>query len=241
MYIPKISLIVPCYKAGEFIKKAIDNKIRVLEGLGISYELIIVQDGSDEDARIELKNFKNNKNIKIVLLKKNHGKGYAVRRGMQQAKGEYIGYMDVDNDIEPNVIKDMYERIIERDYNAVLPSKMHPDSKIKYPVNRKIFSRIYNFIVRDIFKLNCFDTQLGAKLYTNKLIKTTLPYCVINGFAFELEILGVAKKLEILNMVEIPVTVNFKTQTTISLKSGIKVLSDTFKLFLRLKKIEAKK
>jgi len=89
--------------------------------------------------------------------------------------------------------------------------------------------------------LNCSDTQLGAKLYSNKLVKTTLPYCLINGFAFELEMLSISKKLGILKLVEIPVIVNFKTQTTISLRSGIKVLIDTFKLFLRLKKIEVKK
>jgi glycosyltransferase involved in cell wall biosynthesis len=239
--IPVISIIVPAYHASKFIKDAIQKKLDVLDSLRVPYELILVIDGADKLSKIEVARFLKMKQFKVVYLKNNHGKGFAVRRGMQSAKGQYIGYMDVDNDIDPKVIKDMYEIINDSNTTAVLPSKVHRLSVINYPFKRKIFSKTYNFIVTKVFRLACSDTQLGAKLYSKSLIQKVLPQCEINGFAFELEMLIIAKEMNILDFVEIPVLVNYKTQTTISLKNGLNVLSDTFKFYFRIKEIGSNK
>jgi len=239
--IPVISIIVPAYHASDFIKDAIKKKLGILDSLKVPYELILVIDGKDELSKREIVEFSKIEQFKVVYLKNNHGKGFAVRRGMQSAKGKYIGYMDVDNDIDPKVIRDMYEVINNSDYTAVLPSKVHKLSVINYPFKRKIFSKTYNFLVTKIFKLNCSDTQLGAKIYTNSLVQKVLPLCSIDGFAFELEMLIIARKLDLLNFIEIPVLVNYKTQTTISFKNGLNVLSDTFKFFFRIKEIGTNK
>jgi glycosyltransferase involved in cell wall biosynthesis len=236
--IPLISIVVPAYHASKFIRDAVKQKLLVLESLKIPFELIVVLDGMDKASKGEIAQFLKMKQLKVVYLKNNHGKGFAVRRGMSQAKGKYIGYMDVDNDIDPQVIKDMYEVIIKDEFSAVIPTKMHPLSKINYPVKRKLFSKTYNFVVKHIFKLSCSDTQLGAKLYSKSLVMNVLPLCAVNGFAFELEMLMYAKKLGLLSYQEIPVVVNYKTKSTISMRNGLNVLSDTFKLFLRIKKFE---
>jgi glycosyltransferase involved in cell wall biosynthesis len=241
LVIPVISIVVPTYHAGSFIKEAIKKKLDVLSSLNIPYELILVMDGKDELSREKITSFLKLKNFKVVYLKNNHGKGFAVRRGMKVAKGNYIGYMDVDNDIDPIVIRNMYEVIKDNKYSAILPSKTHTLSKINYPFKRKLFSKTYHFIVNRFFNLSCSDTQLGAKLYSKTLVNNVLPLCEINGFAFELEMLMFAKQMNRLEFLEIPVVVNFKTQTTISLKNGLNVLSDTFKLFLRVRKFETSK
>ena len=238
---PIISIIVPAYHAGEFIKDAVAKKIAVLKSLEVPYELILVIDGTDKSSISEMTPFFKMKQFKVVYLKYNHGKGFAVRRGMRQAKGKYIGYMDVDNDIDPLVIRDMYNAILSNKYSAILPSKTHKLSKINYPFKRKLFSKVYNFIVKNIFNIPCSDTQLGAKLYSKSYIQNVIPLCMINGFAFELEMLSYAKEMNLLYFKEIPVVVNFKTQTTISLKNGIKVLIDTFKLFIRVRNFDANK
>jgi glycosyltransferase involved in cell wall biosynthesis len=239
--IPVISIILPSYNAGEFIKDAIEKKLSILESLGVPFELILVMDGEDKLAREEISKFKKINQFKAVYLKENHGKGYAVRRGMAQAGGEYIGYMDIDNDIDPQVIYNMYCKIKNSKYTAILPSKINKMSKINYPLKRRLFSKIYHHLVKNIFNFTCSDTQLGAKLYSKSLVKSVLPYCVINGFAFELEMLLYAQKMSILRYTEIPVVVNFKTQTTISIRSGLNVISDTVKLFLRIKNFDPNK
>lgn len=238
---PIISIVVPAYHAGSFIKDAVAKKLAVLKSLEISYELILVIDGADKSSISEISPFFKMKQFKVVYLKYNHGKGFAVRRGMHQAKGKYIGYMDVDNDIDPLVVKDMYNAIVSNEYSAILPSKIHKLSKINYPFKRRLFSKVYNFIVKNIFNIPCSDTQLGAKLYSRSFVRNVIPLCTINGFAFELEMLSYAKKMNLLYFKEIPVVVNFKTQTTINLKNGINVLLDTFKLFIRIRKFDANK
>jgi len=237
----KISLIIPAFKAGGFIKDALQKKIEILEKLYIPYEIIVVVDGTDEGTKKALQGFKNKKNIIVYYLPKNYGKGYAVRYGMMRINSDFVGYMDVDNDIEPNVLRDGFLAIMAKKYDAILPSKRHYKSKINYPTSRKFISKIYNKIITTLFQLNCTDTQLGAKFYSKELLDVVLPQCRINGFAFELEMLTIAVINGFGNFLEIPVTVNLKTQSTIAFSHGIHVCIDTLMLLPRLRHIHDKK
>lgn len=231
---PKYSLIIPAFKAGSFIEECLKTKIEILKTLKESYEIIIVVDGYDKHTIKSVHKFKKNRNVKIIVIKRNHGKGFAVREGFKKAQGELIGYMDADNDINPKILKVGFQKLENLKFDAVLPSKNHPDSIINYPKSRKLFSRLYNYIVRKFFKLNISDSQLGAKFYTKKLVKEVLPKCKINGFAFEVEMIKIASKMGYNKFLEIPVEVNLKTKSTISFLNGVIVIFDTLLLLPRL-------
>lgn len=231
---PKYSLIIPAYKAGGFIEDSLKTKIEILKKLKAPYEIIIVVDGYDKPTVKSAHRFKKNRNVKIIIVEKNHGKGYAVRQGFAQARGEFIAYMDADNDINPKVIKEGFLELEKNKLHGVLPSKNHPDSIINYPKSRKLFSRMYNFVVRKFFKLNISDSQLGAKFYKRSLIKKVLPKCKINGFAFEVEMIKIASKMGYNKFSEIPVEVDLRTKSTISFMNGLIVIFDTLLLMPRL-------
>lgn len=236
----ELSLIIPAYKAGKFLKQALLEKQKVLQSLNIPFEIIVIADGFDSETDKALQTLKGNRNIHFYCLPKNKGKGFAVRLGFQKAKGRIISYMDADNDIDPEVIKQGYLRLKDSEFEAILPSKNHKDSQTNYPHERKLFSRVYNFMVRRIFLLKCSDTQLGAKIYRRELIEQVLPHCRINGFAFELEMLKVAQILGYNRFEEIPVRIDLKTKSTISFLNGLTVIKDSILLYPRVLLLNAK-
>ena len=95
-----ISIIIPCYNHGHLIQDAIDS---VLQCQGISYEIIIVNDGSTDDYTItkitELESLGYN-----IVTHENHGLGYTRNAGIRQARGKYILPLDADNKIKPEYI-----------------------------------------------------------------------------------------------------------------------------------------
>lgn len=235
----ELSIVVPAYKAGDFIKAAILKKIEVLNSMNIEYQLILLIDGNDNKTLEQIKEFINNPKITVLVHEKNLGKGYSVREGMKLAKAKYIGYMDVDNDINPQIIKDMYLNLVGSKYNAIVPSKFADKSKSNYPKYRSVISKTYIYIVRTFFKLHLSDIQLGAKMYTAEFLENVLPFCKVNRFAFELEMLAIAAKLKVLKVKEIAVSVNLKTKSTIRIRDGLSLLYDTLKIYFRLLSIHA--
>jgi glycosyltransferase involved in cell wall biosynthesis len=226
----EVSIIIPCYAVGATLVADIMPKIEVLDTLGCSYELLIVLDGPDNDAEAQaLQLEKTHPQVKLLKLKQNKGKGYAVRYGMSKAVGKYIGFMDVDNDINPQILAEMYKVIVKGDCDAVLPSKRHPESNVKYPGNRKLFSNLYNLYVRRFLGWPVSDTQLGAKLYRAELIKDIIQHCRINGFIFELEMLAHARAHGYTRFREIPVSLELTTRSTIRFSGTLKIIAETLK------------
>ena len=95
-----LSVVVPAYKQEETIYKDIQQIIRALEEHSFNYELIIVVDGLLDKTYQILSKLKS-PNIKIIAYKKNQGKGYAVRYGMNHARGDIVGFIDSGMDIHP--------------------------------------------------------------------------------------------------------------------------------------------
>jgi len=231
----ELSLVIPVHKAGSAVGTALIEKINVLKSMGIEYEVIVVEDGPDQLAHNVLLEMQNSmKNLKLISLNKNYGKGYAIRAGLKTATGNHLAYMDYDNDINPEVIRRGYEEINKNKYDIVIPSKNHKNSQVTYPKSRRTFSRIYNFIAKIIFRINCSDTQVGAKFYSKNMIRTVLPLCKVNGFAFELEMLKFSELTGFSNFLEIPVEVNLMTQSTIDFTHALQIIFDTLFLFPRM-------
>lgn len=238
--VPEISLIIPVYKAGNALLTQLIKKIQVLAAITKRYEIILVFDGKDELAEKSIIELQRHGHFYVIKSQRNYGKGHAVRAGMQKAKGKYVAYMDYDNDINPKIIKQMYAAIKKTGSNVILPSKRHELSKVKYSKLRKLYGKIYNFVLRLLFQIECKDTQVGAKMFKADFLRKILPYCEINGFAFEIEIIALAKIQNILTFTEIPVRVNLKTQSSIRMIDGLRVIVDTLKLFFRKKRLAKK-
>lgn len=242
MEIKLVSLIVPAYKQEKTIVGDL-RKIRdVLDKLRYPAELICVVDGKDDNTFINAQKFaKNNPDIKVIGYDTNKGKGYAVRFGMCQSKGDIVGFMDAGMDINPNGLAMLLEHFEWYNADIIIGSKRHPVSKIDYPWQRKILSMGYQLLVLLLFGLKVKDTQVGMKFFKREVLEKVLPRLLVKHFAFDIEILAVANYLGFSRIYEAPIDIalHFGGTSTITsqkfLRTILAMLLDTLAVFYRLK------
>jgi len=233
-----LSIIVPAYKQEKTIESNIEKITQVMSQLRYNYEIIVVVDGFADNT---FKNAKKIKSPKVIVIgyKHNHGKGYAVRFGMARAKGSIVAFIDAGMDLSPNGISILLEYFEWHNADVIIGSKLHPASKVNYPMQRKILSIGYRFIVKLLFGLTIKDTQVGMKIFRRKVLEDVLPRLLVKDYAFDIEILAVAYRLKYSRIYESPIELEFKNSSTITSinfwKIALHMLNDTLAVFYRLK------
>ncbi len=232
------SLIVPAYKQEKTIVKDIRSLNKILSSMFKRYEILVVVDGFFDKTYEKIKPLKD-KSIKVFGYKKNKGKGFAIRQGIIRAKGDIIGFIDAGMDLDPTEISIMIDIMNWNDADIVIGSKLHPESKVTYPLIRKILSWGYRKLTHVLFGFKVKDTQVGLKIFKNKVAKKVFSKIVVKRFAFDIEVLAVAHKLGYVRIFEAPVKLNFKGENTINSKNFWNIvfwmLWDTAAVFYRLK------
>lgn len=240
MIIKSLSLVVPAYKQEKTIVKDIENLNRILSSIPCNYEIIVVEDGFLDGTGEKLKKLSLKiKRLKVLGYDKNHGKGYAVKYGMLHAKGDIIGFIDAGMDLDPSEISIMLDIMDWNNADIVVGSKLHPESKVNYPLWRKILSWGYRTITHILFGFNVKDTQVGLKIFKKRAAHDIFSKIIIKRFAFDIEVLAVSYKLGYTRIYESPVKLNFTGASSISSKNLWKtvfwMLWDTAAVFYRLK------
>ena len=229
----RLSVIVPAYREGQHIAQNLWRLLSELDGLGITFEVIVVSDGNTDNTVPEAESVVS-PNIKVVEYNVNMGKGYALRCGVSRSSGELITFIDADMELDPRYIKPFLAVMDGFDCDAVIGSKRHPMSSLHYPLFRRFQSWVYQLIIRMLFHLKVRDTQTGLKLFKRQVLEEVLPLLAIKRFAFDLELLVVARTLGYKKVMEAPVELNYKFQSTADLKATWNVLWDTAAIFYRL-------
>jgi len=232
-----LSVIVPAYKQEKTIAKDLKRIKQVLDKIRYNYEMIVVVDGK-EDKTFANARKANLAKAKVVGYKNNRGKGNAVRYGMARAKGDPIAFIDAGMEIDPNGISMILEHMEWYKADVMVGSKRHPASQIDYPSGRKVISFFYQFFVRIFTGLNVKDTQAGLKIYRRKVLEDIFPRLLVKRYAFDLEMLTVARRLGYKRIFEAPIKLkyNFKDLTHAStLDSLKKSLVDTLAIIYRLR------
>ena len=158
--------------------------------------------------------------------------------GIAKAEGDIIGFIDAGMDIDPTSIPALLSHMETKNADIAIGSKLHPQSKVKYPFVRKILSWGYQNIVHLLFGLNVRDTQAGLKLFKRKVAKEVFPKLTVKTFAFDIEALVIAKEMGYEKIYEAPVKLNFRKGTITRLNFfivALKMLVDTVKVFSRVK------
>src|SRR5204863_4483305 len=121
------------------------------------------------------------------------------------------------------------------DCDAVLGSKRHPMSNVHYPPARRFQSFIYQLLIRMLFQIKVRDTQTGLKLFRRQVLQEVIPLLAIKRFAFDLELLVVARQVGYRKIMEAPVDLDYRFESTADLKATWNVLWDTAAIFYRLR------
>jgi len=192
-----ISIIIPAFNEEKRISKTIKGIERYLDSKNISYEIIVVDDGSSDNTLNLVKGFsKNNNKITYITYEKNMGKGYAVREGVKNSKGNLILFSDADLSTP---ITEMEKLIaaIKNGFDISIASRALSNSEIIVSQHfyRKTMGKIFNILVQLLIYRGIKDTQCGFKCFTKKASQEIFKRCKINGFSFDVEALLIGKKL----------------------------------------------
>jgi len=232
-----LSLIVPVYKQEKTIVKNLRQLKKVLDNIRYDYEIITVVDGMIDKSFQKIKQANISK-VTTLAYEKNHGKAYALRLGMDKAKGDYVMFIDAGMDIDPNSMSMLLEHMEWYNADIIVGSKRHLASQVNYVWQRKILSYGYYYFVKLLFGIKVKDTQAGIKIFKNKVLKKVLPKLLQKRFAGDLEMLVVAKNLGFEKIYEAPIKLNYKFAAVTSaanLKSIWGILIDTLAIFYRSK------
>jgi glycosyltransferase involved in cell wall biosynthesis len=201
------------------------------------FELILVDDGSTDQSAREIGRLAKLHPGEVITLAMPHaGKGEALRRGAQHARGEFVVFIDSDLDLPPEQI--LFFVAIQRvkKADAVIGSKMHPDSTVDYPLIRRVYSLGYFWLVKALFGLPVRDTQTGLKLVRRDLLLRALENTECRGFTLDLELLVRLVQLGAV-MVEAPVVVQHSMKFGgIGLRTVWAIFRDTFHTWRRLQR-----
>jgi glycosyltransferase involved in cell wall biosynthesis len=170
--------------------------------------------------------------VRALCYETNQGKGYAVRHGMKAATGEYIAFIDADTELDVTAITEYVERLIDTDADIVVGSKQHPDSDIAYTKLRTLLSKGYSFLIDVMFDLQVDDTQVGLKVLRREVVEAVAPEMVVNGYAFDIELLALANYLGF-DIREAPIDLSLNGDSGIDWKSVLRIGYDTTRVFYR--------
>jgi dolichol-phosphate mannosyltransferase len=235
-----LSLVVPAYKQEKTIAVDIEHLSKALSAFNFNYEIIVVVDGFVDKTYETAKSLTSKfKNLRVLGYEQNKGKGFALKLGFAEARGDIIGFIDAGMDLDPTEISIMLNIMEWNNADIVIGSKLHPESKINYPFVRKVISWGYRTLTHILFGFKVRDSQVGLKLFKKKVAKDVFGKIIVKRFAFDIEVLAVAQKMGYTRIYEAPIKLNFSHASSITSSSFWKVifwmLWDTAAVFYRLK------
>jgi glycosyltransferase involved in cell wall biosynthesis len=233
-----LTAVVPVYNGGEEIVENVGVIRRVLaEGLpGEDIEVIVVSDGSIDATAEQLLAVRGEAGIRVIHYDRNLGKGYAVKAGSLAARGDWVALIDADLDLDPSSIPSYLDVARREGLDFAIGSKRHPESVVHYPRTRRIASWCYQQLNRLLFRLDVRDTQVGLKVFSRRVVDDVMPLLLVKQFAFDLELLAVAKALGYGRMKELPVRLEYRFGGSMLGSSTVfRALLDTAAVFYRLR------
>ena len=230
----RISVVIPAFAQEKTIR---DDLVRIqarIEQISDDFEIIVVVDGV-VDRTAELARGVAGPHTRIEILPENRGKGYAVRRGVNLTRGDVVGFIDAGGDIDPAAIETTARLVDEDLADIAVGSKRHPESDVKYPIRRRIFSWGYQILCRALFGLDVRDTQVGIKFMSRAAADAVFPQVHTDGFAFDIELLALAHRRGFVRLEECPVRVDLAFPSAIGAGSVFQMLFDTLRIYVRMR------
>jgi len=230
---PQLSVVVPAYRDGERIVGNIERLAGALSATGLTWEIILVVDGDLDtfNAAWPLRGSQ----VQVFGYQANKGKGFALRYGMSLARGELVTFIDSDMEIGPEEIGRMARLLALYEADVVVGSKRHPLSAVQYPLLRRFQSLCYQVLVRRLFRVRVRDTQTGLKMMRSEVAMRVLDVALVKRFAFDLELLALARHFGYQRIIEAPVRIDHSFTSTTNLRAVFWVLWDTAAIFYRLR------
>ena len=189
----KLSIIIPVYNEEKFIAELYSRVLQVELHTGISKEVIIINDGSDDGTKNIIKGF-DDENTIIIDKERNSGKGACIRLGLEKASGDIILIQDADLEYDPNEYPKLLEPIISGKAEVVYGSRFKGGEahRILYYWH-SLGNKFLTFFSNILTDLNLSDMECCYKVFRSEIIQQI--NLVENRFGFEPEVTAKLAKL----------------------------------------------
>jgi dolichyl-phosphate beta-glucosyltransferase len=203
---PQLSVVIPAFNEERRLPPTLLEAITYLDQRGTAYELIVVDDGSNDRTPQMVQALQRFKpEVRLIRVGKNRGKGAAVRSGMLSARGKLRLFADADGST-PFAELDRLERALSAGADIAIGSraKRAEDTRVQTRWYRKFLGQSFNRIVNALIVPGIKDTQCGFKLFNARAADIVFAQQRSDGFSFDVEILYIAQKVG-LKIAEIPI------------------------------------
>lgn len=169
-----ISVVVPLYNEEESLPELVQWIDRVCKSEGLTYEIIMVDDGSTDGSWqvVESLKMQYGASIKAIHFMRNYGKSAALYCGFEAAEGEVVYTMDADLQDSPDEIPAMRKMILEEGYDLVSGWKR----KRYDPIGKRLPSKFFNWTARKVSGIKLHDFNCGLKCYRKSVVKSIEVY-----------------------------------------------------------------
>jgi glycosyltransferase involved in cell wall biosynthesis len=168
-----VSIVIPLYNEDESIKELVEWIRRVVPGNNLSYEIIIVDDGSSDRSWEIISSLAGSyQEVKGIKFRRNYGKSAALHVGFQASKGDVVITMDADLQDSPDEIPELYRMVMHEGFDLVSGWK----KKRHDPISKTLPSKFYNFTARMVTGISLHDFNCGLKAYRSSVVKAIEVY-----------------------------------------------------------------
>lgn len=196
---PYLSVIVPAYREADRIGKNLLEIENYLSAKDYAYEILVITDGSPDNTPEVARSFADKvKNLRVIENKENHGKGYVVRQGLLEAKGELRLFLDADGSTSITHLDAFIPEFKNNGFDLVIGSRDIEGAfvQIHQPKYREVMGNMGNWAIRLVLGLWSYpDTQCGFKMLNAKAAEAVASRMVVDRFGFDFELIILAKKL----------------------------------------------
>jgi glycosyltransferase involved in cell wall biosynthesis len=225
---PKYSIVIPAYNESTRLPATLDSVVGCIRKQGWAAEVIVVNDGSSDTTAEVVRDFaRTAAEVRLIENPGNRGKGYSVRNGMLQARGDVALFTDADLSAPIEEAERLFAAL-EQGADIAIGSRWLESGRQthKQPLYRQFFGRCFNAVTRMVMGLHFADTQCGFKAFTRQAAQAVFPLQTIERWGFDPEILFIALQRG-LRVVEVPVGWAHDERTRMSyLKDGMKMLEE---------------
>jgi dolichyl-phosphate beta-glucosyltransferase len=223
----RLSVVVPAYREGAVIRGNVVRLRAELAPFDPDVEIIVVDDGSDDDTTAEAEGAGADR---VIVHPTNRGKGAAVRAGMLAATGRTVVFTDADLSYSPDQVVTVATRV-EEGWDVVLGSRQAAGAvaEVETTLVRRVGGWFVNRLVRGVAGDQA-DTQCGLKAFRSDVARLLFGDARIDGFGFDVEIIALAERHG-LSLTAVPVRVVNSSRSTVRVvRDGLALLADLVRI-----------
>jgi len=224
-----VSFVIPAYNEEGVLRYTLETAHRYFRSIPVTFELLPIDDGSEDDTFGIASRFAGtHPECRPIRNEVNRGKGFSVRRGIEEARGELVIFSDADLSTPIEETAKLLKQL-DAGFDMVIGSRDMPDSdvRVRQPWYRETMGKIFNRIVRILVVGGYSDTQCGFKGFRRDKMLPVTSRLRIDTFSFDVELLFVASRLG-LKIREEPVTWLNNPDTRVN------ALTDSARMFVDL-------